>query len=361
MLLNHDLFNYAINLESEKKFSFDLLYNLSAIELKTLWKYLKQNLKKEMIHHSMLSAAFLILFTLKKNKKLCSVVNYCELNNITIKNHYSLSLITETLNQLQNTAIFIKLNVKDVYNQIRIKNENEWKTAFQTQFDLFKYLIVSFRLTNTSTSFQSYINCALSDCLDVFCIIYLNDILIYSKDKSHYVKHVCVVLIRLQEYRLFVKLFKCKFHLKKLKFLEFHIFIKNVFMKSDWVMIIVEWFKSHSVKNIQIFLEFANFYQQFIKRYFHIVNSLTLHLKTKLFISTENKLNKKKFNWNEWEVNMQSRVKKITFILSAEAKKVFQDLKNAFITALIMKHFNLDQSIRVEMNASDFIILDILV
>ena len=203
-----------------------------------------------MICHSVSSAVSLILFISKKNEELCSIIDYCELNNITIKNHYSLSLITETLNQLQDTAIFTKLNVKDVYNRTRIKNGDEWKTAFQTQFSLFKYLIVLFRLTNASAFFQSYINHTLSDCLDMFCVIYLDNILIYSKDKFCYVKHVCAVLIWLQEYELFVKLFKCEFHLTELEFLEFHIFTKSVFIKLNWVTTIVEWSKLHSVKDI---------------------------------------------------------------------------------------------------------------
>jgi len=153
ILSNHSSYNHAIDLKLRKKPSFDSLYNLSATELSTLWEYLKWNLEKEIIHYSISSAASLLLFTFKKNGELCSCVDYWALNNITIKNWYPLPLISETLNRLQEAKIFTKLNVKNAYNWIRIKEEDEWKTAFQTCFRLFEYLVLLFRLTNASVFF----------------------------------------------------------------------------------------------------------------------------------------------------------------------------------------------------------------
>jgi len=153
ILSDHSSYDHVIDLKLRKKPSFDLLYNLSATGLSTLHKYLKQNLEKKMIHYSIFSAASSLLFTFKKNDELCLCVNYQALNNITIKNQYSLLLISEALNCLQEAQIFTKLNVKNAYNWIRIKEENKWKTAFQTCFRLFKYLILFFRLINTSVFF----------------------------------------------------------------------------------------------------------------------------------------------------------------------------------------------------------------
>jgi len=125
ILSNHGPYDHVIDLKSEKKPPFGLLYNLSVTELSTLQEYLKQNLEKKMICYSISSAASPLLFTLKKNGELCSCVDYWVLNNITIKNQYPLSLISEALNRLQGAKIFTKLNVKNAYNQIRIKEEDE--------------------------------------------------------------------------------------------------------------------------------------------------------------------------------------------------------------------------------------------
>ncbi len=153
ILSDHSFYNHAIDLKLRKKPSFDLLYNLSVTELNTLWEYLKQNLEKKMICYSISSAAFPLLFIFKKNDELHSCVNYQVLNNITIKNWYSLPLIFKALNHLQEVQIFTKLDVKNAYNWIRIKEENEWKTAFQTCFRLFEYLVLPFELTNAPVSF----------------------------------------------------------------------------------------------------------------------------------------------------------------------------------------------------------------
>jgi len=158
ILSNHNPYDHVIDLKLKKKPPFDSLYNLSATELSTLREYLKQNLEKEMIHYSISSAASLLLFTSKKNDGLCSCVDYWALNNITIKNRYPLPLISEALNRLQEAKIFTKLNVKNAYNQIRIKEGDEWKTAFRTHFRLFEYLVLLFKLTNAPAFFQSYIN-----------------------------------------------------------------------------------------------------------------------------------------------------------------------------------------------------------
>ena len=150
---DHDLYDYTINLKSEKTFLFSLLYNLSAMKLSMFRKYLKWNLQKKKIYHFIFSAVSLLLFTFKKNEELHLCVNYWFLNNIIIKNCYSLFFIIKTLNHLQKAQIFIKLNVKNAYNWIRIKDKNKWKTAFQIHFELFKYLILFFELINASVLF----------------------------------------------------------------------------------------------------------------------------------------------------------------------------------------------------------------
>jgi hypothetical protein len=161
---------------------------------------------KNWIQHSVSSAETSVLFVSKKDDDLWLCVDYCELNQITVKNHHSLSLISEILNWLSDVKIFIKLNLKDVYHCICIWVNNKWKMMFHTHYDHFKYLIMSFKLINASAIFQVYINCALAEHMNFICVVYLNDILIYFQSKNEHKHHVCEILKQLQHYKLFINL-----------------------------------------------------------------------------------------------------------------------------------------------------------
>ncbi len=134
-----------------------------------------------MIWYFIFSAEMFMLFTLKKNETLRSCIDYQELNIIILKNKCFFSLINEFLNYLENIMFFIKLNIKNAFNKLCIKKENEWKMMFCTRFDLYEYLVMLFNLINTLTFFQIYMNQTLFKFLDIICLIYLNDILIFSK------------------------------------------------------------------------------------------------------------------------------------------------------------------------------------
>ena len=150
-LSSHEEYNYVIETTTEP--SFDSLYNLSNTELATLRTYLDDTLAKGWIQYSTSSAESLILFVSKKNNDLRLYVDYRELNKVTIKNRYSLSLISETLNRLNEVKRFTKLNLKNAYYRIRIRKGDEWKTAFRTRYDHFEYLIMLFDLINASATF----------------------------------------------------------------------------------------------------------------------------------------------------------------------------------------------------------------
>ena len=123
---------------------------------------------------------------LKKNNELRLYIDYRGLNAIIIKNRYFFSLISETLNRLCESKIFIKLNLKNVYYRLRIKIDDEWKTTFRTRYDYFEYLIMPFNLVNVSITFQIYINRVLINLINVTYIVYLNDILIYNVNSINY-------------------------------------------------------------------------------------------------------------------------------------------------------------------------------
>jgi Reverse transcriptase (RNA-dependent DNA polymerase) len=145
--------------------------------------YLSTNLAKGFIVLSQAPFAFLVLFARKSNGLLRFCVDYCKLNALTKKNHYPLPLIDKTLACLNRAKVFTKLDIHQVFHRIRISPESKELTAFRTCYGLFEYRVLPFGLTNSPAIFQSYINNALRDLLDVTCTAYLDDILIYSEDE----------------------------------------------------------------------------------------------------------------------------------------------------------------------------------
>ena len=190
-----------------------------------LREYLKENLKKGYIRESTSPARYLILFILKKDGKLQLYVNYRQLNAITVKNRYALPLISELQDRFQGARYFTKLDVRGAYNLIRMKEGEEWKTAFRTRYSHYEYLVMLFGLTNAPATFQSLINSVLREYLDIFVVAYLDNILIYFKMEKEYKQHVKTVLKALQEYSLQLKLEKYTFYSQKVDFLELIIII----------------------------------------------------------------------------------------------------------------------------------------
>ena len=223
---------HAIDLIKNKKSSFMFLYNLAQNELAKLRRYIDDVLIKEWIKHFVSSTRISILFVFKKNEEFRLCVDYKNLNVVIVKNRHSLSLIMKTLNRLNDFKRFTKLDFKNVYHRIRIKRDDKWKTTFRTRYEHFKYQIMSFELVNASAIFQTYINKTLRKFVNNICIIYLNDILIYSENSTKYWWYVRMILKRLRQFQLFVNLKKCQFDIKKIEFLKFIVFIDKVRMNS---------------------------------------------------------------------------------------------------------------------------------
>ena len=172
------------------KLSYMSLYNLFQKKLTKLRRYLNNVLNKNWIKFSMSFVDVLIFFVFKKGEGLRLCVNYKNLNAIIIKNRHSLPFITKTLNRLCEIKRFIKLNLKDVYHRIWIKKSDEWKTTFRTRYKHFEYQIISFDFINALVTFQIYINKALKRLVDIICVIYLNDILIFNEKLTKYWRHM---------------------------------------------------------------------------------------------------------------------------------------------------------------------------
>jgi Reverse transcriptase (RNA-dependent DNA polymerase) len=169
-------------------------------------------------------------------------------------------LISETLDRLNRAKRFTKFDLRDAYHYIRIKRGDEWKTAFHTRYSHFEYIVMPFSLTNAPATFQSYINEALRGYLDIFCITYLDDIMVYLKRVEDYKEHVRKVLERLRQYSLYAKLSKCLFSVEELEFLGYIIGILGISMDYRRVATIRDWLTLTTYREIQIFIRFSNFY-----------------------------------------------------------------------------------------------------
>jgi hypothetical protein len=183
------------------------------------------------------------------------------------------------LNQLKDCHFFIKIDLTNVYNRIRIKKNNEWKTTFRIHYEHFAYLIMFFDLTNASITFQVYINKMFNELINDFCVMYLNDILIFFKSKESHVQHIQKMLKRLRANDLFANLEKCCFFKHEVDYLEFIINENDITMNLNKINIIMNWSMIKFFKNIQIFLNFVNFYRRFIVRFFQLSAFLSNMLK----------------------------------------------------------------------------------
>jgi len=164
--------------------------------MKALREYLETNEKRGWIRASTSPAGAPIHFVNKKDGGLRLCVDYWQLNEITIKDRTPLPLIGESLDQLSSATIYTKLDIRDAYYNLRIAKGDEWKMAFRTRYGLYEYCVMPFGLTNVPASFQRWMNEILSDYLDIFCVAYLDDILVFSPDEETHREHVRAILTR---------------------------------------------------------------------------------------------------------------------------------------------------------------------
>ena len=180
----------AIELKDGESPPWGPIYALSEPELKELRKNLEENLSNGYIRPSKSPAGASILFVKKKDGTYRMCVDYRKLNALTKKDRYPLPLIEENLNRIRSAKYFTKIDLRSAYHLIRIKEGDEWKTAFRTRYGHFEYTVMPFGLTNAPAVFQRFMNHVFKDILDQYVIIYLDDILIYSETLEEHIQHV---------------------------------------------------------------------------------------------------------------------------------------------------------------------------
>ncbi len=246
------------------------------------------------------------------------------LNDITIKFRYPLPLVPAALEQLREARYFTKLDLRSSYNLIRIRECDEWKAAFSTTTGHYEYLVMPFGLANSPSVFQSFINDVFRDMLNRWIIVYIDDTLIYSKSLEDHVKHIRAVLRRLIDHQLYAKAEKCEFHQESVSFLGYVISSGGVAMDDKKVRNVVNWPQPATLKELQRFLGFDNFYRRFIRNFSMIAAPLT----------SMTKKGSQRLTW------------------SLAAHQAFQSLKERFTTVPILHHPDPEREFIVEVDAS---------
>ncbi|XP_077359632.1 uncharacterized protein LOC144005381 [Festucalex cinctus] len=320
----HRPYDCAIELIPNAPLPSSRLYQVSQPEQEALREYISSSLATGQIRPSKSPVGAGVFFIEKKDKTLRPCVDYRGLNDITVKNKYPLPLLDSAFAPLQSARVFTKLDLRSAYHLVRIREGDEWKTAFKTPLGHFEYCVMPFGLTNAPAVFQCLINDVLRDMLNVFCFVYLDDILIFSRELHEHRQHVRLVLQRLLENRLYVKAEKCEFHSRSVQFLGF--IIEGGQLRADPVktQAVVDWPSPKTRKQLQRFLGFANFYRRFIRNY-----SLRAAPLTKLTSS------------------------KIPFRWTPSAEGAFNVLKQLFVNPPVLTHPNTEFPFVVEVDASD--------
>ena len=194
------------------------------------------------------------IFVKKKDNTLRLCVDYRPLNEVTIKNKYPLPRIDLLFDQLTGAKVFSKIDLRSGYHQIKIKPEDVPKTAFTTRYGLYEYLVMSFGLTNALAHFMYLMNSVFMPELDKFVVVFIDDILIYSKTKE---EHLRIVLTRLREHRLYAKFSKCEFWIDEVQFLGHVVSAEGVAADPSKVQEVVDWKSPASVHQVRKFLRIS--------------------------------------------------------------------------------------------------------
>ena len=332
----HRTIDHTIELQPGAKPPAKRAYGMSRDQAAVVKEYVDEMLGKGYIRQSTSPYAAPVLIVKKPDGGLRICVDYRALNALTIRNRNAPPLIKETLAKLCMAKWYSKFDIIAAFNEIRVKEGHEEKTAFLTRYGLFEYVVMPFGLCNAPSTFQAFINDVLREYLDNFCSAYLDDILIYSDTKEEHIEHVGKVLQKLQDAGLYLDINKCEFHTKQVKYLGLIITTEGLKMDPKKIETIVNWKNPRCVKDVQAFLGFANFYRRFIHGYSRIAAPL----------SNLTRAEQKEFAF--------------PWALKGLEQKAFDALKAAFTSAPILAHFDPDKETWVETDASDYVVAAVL-
>jgi hypothetical protein len=205
--------------------------------------------------------------------RLC--IDFRQLNKVTIKNKYPFPRIDDLFDQLKGEKIFSKIDLRSGYHQVRIKEEDTSKTTFQTRYGHYEFVVVPFGLTNAPTTFMCLMNGVFRDYLDKFVIVFLDDILIYSKTEEEHEQHLRMVLQVLREHQLYAKLSKCTFYQKQIHYLGHIVSEDGIAVDPEKIEAIKGWPTPKNISEVRSFMGLAGYYRRFIEGFSKIAHPIT--------------------------------------------------------------------------------------
>ena len=250
-------------------------YRMAPTELKELKTQLQELLDKGFIQPSVSPWGAPVLFVKKKDGTLRMCIDYRKINKVTVKNKYSFPRIEDLFDQLRGASVFSKIDLRSGYYQLRVKEVDVLKTAFRTRYGHYKFLVMPFGLTNAPAAFMDLMNRVFRPYLDQFFVVFIDDILVYSKDAQEHEHHLRIVLQTLRENQLFAKLTKCDFWLKDMSFLGHIISAEGIRVDPVKIEAIVNWKPPRNVTEVRSFLGLAGYYRRFVQGFSVIASSLT--------------------------------------------------------------------------------------
>jgi hypothetical protein len=249
-------------------------YRVSGPELVELKKQIDELLEKGYIRPSTSPWAAPVLFVEKKDgtKRMC--IDYRALNEVNVKNKYPLPRIEDLFDQLRGASVFSKIDLRSGYHQLRIQPSNISKTSFITKYGLYEFMVMSLGLTNAPTYFMYLMNSVFMDYLDKFVVVFIDDILVYSKNEQEHEEHLRKVLQRLRDCQLYAKLNKCEFWINEVLFLGHIINRDGLVVDPKKVAAILDWKAPKDVRGIKSFIGMAGYYRCFIEGFSKIARSM---------------------------------------------------------------------------------------
>ena len=224
----------------------------------------------------------------KKYGTLRLCIDYRQLNKVTIKNKYPLPRIDDLFNLVKRDAVFSKIDLRSKYHQVHIKEEEIYKTTFRNRYGNYGFIVVLFGLTNAPSTFMCLMNSVLCLYLDKFVIVFIDYILVYSKNEEEHVEHLAVVLRVLREHQLYHKLSKCGS--SRLRYITWDIFFskEGIVVYPENIRAIMEWIAPRNVDDVRSFMGLERYYRRFIKNFSQIAYPITsLQRRGKKFEWTE--------------------------------------------------------------------------
>lgn len=266
---------FTINLEPSAAPIAKAPYRTAPAELAGLKKQLEDLLDKGFIRPSSSPSGAPVLFVKKKDGSMRLCIDYKGINNVTIKDKYPLPRIDELLDQLRGASWFSKIDLASGYHQILIAETDVMKTAFNTRYGQFEFVVMLFGLTNAPAVFMRLMNEVFHDYLDKFVIVCIDDILIYSRSEEEHKEHLRKVLERLRDRKLFAKLSNRRFWKQEIGFLGHRVSEKGVSVDPEKIEVIQKWPRPTAVTEIRSFLGLAGYYRKFVKAFSSIAKPLT--------------------------------------------------------------------------------------